>query len=124
VNSESQNKLHTIEPVVNVINLFRLLRRDEIIIHRLRIGYTYLAHGHLLREEIPQCYSACQVLLTVENILLHCVSFTNSRDDFLCVTVTFLSELFLKVASRSIIDFIKETVFYRKILVHVLPHFQ
>jgi len=33
----------------------------------------------------------------------------------ICVTLTSMSELFMKVASRSIIDFIKETAFYRKI---------
>jgi len=47
-NCKTENKLHSIEPRVNVINMFRLPRRDEIIIHRLRIGKTYLTHGHLL----------------------------------------------------------------------------
>jgi len=59
--------------------------------------------------------SACQVDLTVGHVLLHCVSFQNARDNFVCVTLTSMSELFLKVALRSIIDFIKETGFYRKI---------
>jgi len=48
-NCETENKLHSIEPRVNVNNMLRLPRRDEIIIHRLRIGHTYLTHGHLLR---------------------------------------------------------------------------
>jgi len=56
----------------------------------------------------------CQVDLTVEHILLHCVYFTNARDNCFCVTLTSMSELFSKVASRSIIDFIKETGFYGK----------
>jgi len=47
-NSETENKLHSIEPRVNIINMLRLPRQDEIIIHRLRIGHTYLMHGHLL----------------------------------------------------------------------------
>jgi len=65
-NCETENKLHTIEPKVNVINIFRLPRRDEFIIHRLRIGHTYHTHGHLLRGEIhPRCFT-CQVDLTVE----------------------------------------------------------
>jgi len=34
--------LHAIEPTVNVINVCRLPRRDDIIIHRLRIGHKYL----------------------------------------------------------------------------------
>jgi len=42
---------------------------------RLRIGCTYFTHGHLRGENPPRC-SACQVDLTVEHILLHCVSFT------------------------------------------------
>jgi len=96
--------------------MFRLPRRDEIIIYRLRIGHTYLMHGHLLRGKThPRCL-ACQVDLTVEHVLLYCVSFTCARDNCFCVTLTSMSELFSKVAaSRSIIDFIKETGFYRKI---------
>ena len=67
-NSESPNKLHSIEPKVNVFNLYRLPRRDEIIIHRLWIGHSFLTHGHLLRgETCPRC-SACDVDLTVEHI--------------------------------------------------------
>jgi len=94
--------------------MFRLPRQDVIIIHRLRIGHTYLTHGHLLRGEAPPRCLACQVVLTVEHVLLHCVSFTNARDNCFCVTLTSMSGLFSKVASRSIIDFIKETGFYRK----------
>jgi len=52
-NSETENKLHLIELRMNVINMLRLPRRDEIIIHRLRIGHTYLMHGHLLRGRLP-----------------------------------------------------------------------
>jgi len=114
-NCETENKLHSIQPRVNVINIFRLPRRDEINIHRLRIGHTYLTLGHLLRGGTPPRCLACQVDLTVEHILLHCVSFTNARDKCFCLTLTSMSELFSKVASRSIIDFIKETGYYRKI---------
>jgi len=100
---------------VNVINMLRLPHQDEIIIHRLRIGHSYFTHGHLLRGETPLRYLAYQVDFTVEHVLLHCVSFTNAREHFFCVTLTSMSELFSKVASRSIIDFIKETGFYHKI---------
>jgi len=71
--------------------------------------------GHLLRGETPPWCLACQVDLTVEHVLLHCVSFTNARDNCFCFTLTSMSEFFLNVASRSIVDFIKETAFYRKI---------
>jgi len=62
----------------------------------------------------PRCL-ACQVDLTVEHVLLHRVSITNARDNFFCVTLTSMSELFSKGASRLIIDLIKKTGFYRKI---------
>jgi len=108
-NSETENKLHLIKPRVNIINMVRLHRRDEIIIHRLRIGRTYLTHGHLLRGETPPRCLACQVDLTIEYVLLQCVSFTNACDNYVCVTLTSMSELFSKVASCSIIDFLKES---------------
>jgi len=114
-NCETLNKLHAIEPNVNVFNLYRLPRRDEIIIHRLRIGHTFLTHGHLLRGDTPPGCSICSVDLTVEHILLHCVSFASGRELFFNEKVTTLSELFSKVSSRSIIDFIKKTGLYRKI---------
>ena len=54
-NSETLNKLRPIDPKVNVFHLYRLPRRYEIIIHRLRIGHSILTHGHLLRgETCPQ----------------------------------------------------------------------
>jgi len=52
--SETVNKLHLVEPRVNVINMFRVTRRDEVKVKiRLRIGHTYLTHGLLLRRETP-----------------------------------------------------------------------
>ena len=94
--------------------------RDEIIIHRLRIASTHFSltvtycvqcvHG----ETCPRC-SACDVDLTVEHILLHCVLFAIARDPSFNMTVTTLSELFSKVPSRSIIELIKKTGLYRKI---------
>jgi len=99
-NSETQNKLHAIESRVNIINLLCLSRWDEIIIHRLRILHTYLTRGHLLLGETPPQCLTYPVELTAEHILLHCVSFTNDLDDFLCITLTYMSDLFSKVASR------------------------
>jgi len=90
-NSETENKLHAIEPWVNAINLLCLHRRDEIIIHRLSIGLTYLTYGHLKQGETPPWCLDCQIKLTVEHILLHSVSFTNTCDDFFCVTFTSMS---------------------------------
>jgi len=67
-----------------------------------------------LRGDSPWCL-ACLFDWTVE----HCVYFTNAHDDFYCVTLTSVSELFSKVASRSIINFIKGAGFYRKMSIRV-----
>jgi len=48
-------------------------------------------------------------------MLFHCLSITDAHDDFFYVILTSMSELFSKVASRSIIDFIKEAGFFHKI---------
>ena len=51
--------------------------------------HSFLMHGHLLRgETCPRC-SACGVDMTVEQILLHCVSFAIACDhSFKMTTVT------------------------------------
>ena len=97
-----------------MVKSYRLPRRDEIIIHGLRIGHTYLTHGHLLKKEsAPECCS-CHVQLTVEHILLNCGTLKVIRDKYFCVTS--LSELFNRVSPHSILSFIKELGFNRKIL--------
>jgi len=61
-----------------------------------------------LRGEATPSVLACQVDLTVQHVLLHCVFLTNARDNCFCVTLTSMPELFSKVASSLIIDFIKK----------------
>ena len=60
--------------------------------------------------------AVCGADVTVEHILLHCVSFASDRERFYNKRVnTLSSELFSKVSTRSIIEFIKKTGLYRKI---------
>jgi hypothetical protein len=110
---ETNNKLNHIEPIVNCKKSYKLPRRDELIIHRLRIGHTHLTHAFLLnKEDPPECIS-CQTPLSVEHILLNCVEFMVIREKYYkCDT---LSELFSIIPSRTIIEFIKEIGFYHKI---------
>ena len=103
--SETQNKLFAVKPTVNMVKSYRLPRRDEIIIHRLRIGHTYLTHGHLLKKEsAPECCS-CHVQLTLEHILLSCGTLKVIRDKYF--SVTSLSELFNRVSPHYVLSFIK-----------------
>ena len=112
-NANTNNKLYSIEPRVNISKPYQLPRRDELIIHRLRIGHTHLTHGFLLkREDPPECIG-CQTPLTVEHILLNCIEFQLIRVKY--YTCTNLSELFNNVPPRAIVDFIKEIGLYRKL---------
>ena len=111
--SETCNKLRNIDPDVKVTKTYRLPRRDECIIHRLRIGHTYITHGFLLRKEDPPECITCQLPLTVEHILLNCLVFTSIRHKYF--TCTTMADLFGKVPSRTIVDFIKETGLYHKV---------
>jgi ribonuclease HI len=112
-NCETNNKLHSIEPTVKSTKTYRLPRRDECIIHRLRIGHTHFTHAFLLKKEDPPECISCQLPLTVEHILLNCVDFMLIRRKyFTCMT---LADLFTNVPSRKIVDFIKEIGLYHKV---------
>jgi len=60
------NKLHAIKPSVGVYKRKTwLLRRDSVLLNRLRIGHTRLTHSFLLSgDDIPEC-GTCQCPLTV-----------------------------------------------------------
>jgi hypothetical protein len=112
-NAETNNKLHSFEPKVNISKSFQLPLRDELIIHRLRIGHTHLTHAFLLkREDPPECIGF-QTPLSSEHILLHCIELQLIREKHF--TSATLSELLNNVPSRAIIDFIKEIGLYRKL---------
>jgi hypothetical protein len=64
-NSDPSYKLFKLQPVIKSFTVSRLPRRDEILIHRLRVRHTYL----LRRETPPEC-DFCHVRLTVERRLV------------------------------------------------------
>ena len=111
--TETNNKLHSIEPKLKLPKPYNLPRRDELLIHRLRIGHTHLTHAYLLKRENPPECVQCQVPLTVEHILLDCVDFNFIRQKHFSVTT--LTDLFNKTQPRTIIDFIKEIGLHRKL---------
>ena len=76
-NSDTNNKLFKMQPIIKPFIVNRLPRRDEILIHRLRVGHTYLLH----HETPPEC-DVCRVHLTVENFLLSCSKYNSVRRKF------------------------------------------
>ena len=68
------NKLHAIKPVIRSnSSAIRNIRREDVVITRLRIGHTRFTHSYLLnREEQPFCI-VCYQYITVKHILTDCI---------------------------------------------------
>src|SRR6266446_9284234 len=55
------NKLKNIKDQIGKTTLRGItLRRDEIVLHRARIGHSYITHSHLLNRENAQDCDHCQ----------------------------------------------------------------
>jgi len=88
-------------------------RRDELVLHRARIGHTHLTHCYLLKaEEQPQCVS-CQRALSVQHILIDCPHYESSRGKFF--KVSSMGELFNNIPASVLLNFLRE--------IHVYQHF-
>ena len=111
--AEANNELHQIQLRVGSAKVYCLPRRDEQIIHRLRIGHTHFTHSYLLKGESPPMCVGCDSPFTVKHILIDCVEFALSRAKYF--NVSSLKELFDTVQMRDIIDFIKDIGLYRKV---------
>ena len=68
-NEHIYKKLHSVKPVLGEWLLaLRSVRRDKIVLARLRIGHTWLTHAYLLKgEEAPQCIP-CFTQLSLQHI--------------------------------------------------------
>ena len=111
---ETNNKLHAIEPVIHgAATIYKIPRRDDILIHRLRLGHTYAMRSYLLKgENAPQC-AACGGLLTVEHLLVSCGGHAQTRRQFYVEST--LRAVFNNVSPRKIVDFTKAIGLYRKL---------
>jgi ribonuclease HI len=74
--TEGNNKLHAIHPVLGVWHSsVRKVRKDEVILARLRIGHTHSTHSYLLKDEPPPFCTGCQSKWTVEHFMMKCSAF-------------------------------------------------
>ena len=110
------NKLFSIKPVLGKNKPHTsLCRRDETVITRLRIGHSRVTHSYLMsRESQPVC-DHCKRHLTVKHMLLECPSTAVICHKYFSSAT--LKELFSNVDARCILDFAKESGFYRAILI-------
>jgi len=90
-----------------------LSHRDSILLNRLRIGHTRLTHSFLLSgDDLPEC-GTCQCPLTVKHILVECVELNNVQNKYFVASS--IKDLFDNIEAHKIIDFIKETRFYKQL---------
>ena len=75
-----QNELFQIQSTLGEWRpAFRALRREQVVISRLRIGHTRLTYAFILKQEPhPQCLT-CQTICTVKHILIECRAFAVIR---------------------------------------------
>ena len=107
------NKLHEIKPVLGKNNIYRSLRREEVVLTRLRIGHTRLTHSYLLkREDQPFCIS-CNEPFTVKHFLIDCIEFSHVRRQFF--QTNDLRYLFENVPNDSILMFLKHINLFNKV---------
>ena len=94
-------------PIVGEFNVSSLSRKEQVIIHRIRIGHTRLTHSYHMegRPNAPIC-SFCKVKLTVSHFMLFCNRFSAVRGRFF--NVQGMHELFHSVSLRKILSYIKE----------------
>ena len=70
------NKLHAIKPLIGEqLSAYRSVRRDEVVLSRLKLGHSYLTHSYLLKgKPSPECVM-CGCRLTISHILVDCIEY-------------------------------------------------
>ena len=108
------NKLHAIKPILGEWTpSYRTIRREEVVIARIRIGHTYITHSYILKgEDPPECVS-CNVPFTVKHFMTTCTDLQPTRDKY--YNVHDMQELFDTIQITSILDFLKEVNLYFKL---------
>ena len=82
------------------------IRKEDIIITRLRIGHSRLTHKHYLANEDPPECIPCNTPLTIKHVLLECVDTADIRRQYF--NCPDLKTLFNSVAGDTILAFLAE----------------
>ena len=88
-------------------------RRDEVVLTRLHVGHSFLTHSFYFKgEDSPMCF-ACDEVLSVEHVLLHCADLIDVRHKHF--TSHSMKQLFRDVPPDVIFSFLKEINIYHLI---------
>ena len=70
------NKLHATKPSIGEQpSAYRSVRRDKVVLSRLKLGHSYLTHSYLLKGEPPPECVTCNCRLTISHILVDCIDY-------------------------------------------------
>ena len=113
-NNSIGNKLLDIKPTIGEYqSVVRNIRREEVVLARLRLGHTRVTHSYLLQgEEQPQCVG-CDAPFTVRHFLLECGDFAQVRNN--CFHVDNMKQLFQDIHIDSIMTFLRQINLFNKI---------
>ena len=113
-NNSIGNKLLDIKPTIGEYqSVVRNIRREEVVLARLCLGRTRVAHSYLLQgEEQPKCVG-CNATFTVRHFLLECVDFAQVRNNCFCVAN--MKQLFQDIHIDSSMTFLRQINLFNKI---------
>ena len=112
-NNSIGNRLLEIKPIIGEHQpVVRNIRKEEVVLARLRLGHTRVTHSYLLLgEEHPQCVG-CYAPFIVRHFLLECCDFAQVRNN--CFHVENMKQLFQDIHIDSIMTFLRQKIFLTK----------
>ena len=110
---QEKNKLHAVHPTLGLWQSSgRKVRRDEVVLSRIRVGHTYSTHSFLLKNEDPPI-CICNGRWTVKHILLECFEFHEQRRRYI-PGIDSLANLFGCIDVDVIMEFLKSIGLYSR----------
>merc|ERR1712208_252951 len=78
-------KLYHINPDITPFYINGLNRKDELIIHRIRIGHTRLTHSYLMEgTPLPLCLCCQTVPISIKHLMIECPQLAGIRSKYYC----------------------------------------
>ena len=103
--------MYHINPSIQPYFIAGLSRKDEVVIHRVRIGHTRLTHSYLMEggliDDPPLCPYCFDFSLSVKHLMIECDHFEVSRLRYYG-GATDMGDLFQRFSHKHIIGFLKE----------------
>ena len=110
-------KLFTINPEIKPFYTNGLNRKDEVIIHRVRIGHTRFTHSYVMEgipiDNVPLCPFCHDFGLSVKHLLIECDHFDHIRSRYYGGARD-MGDLFERFSLRHILGFLRETHLYEQ----------